>query len=59
MTDISKANIEFWKKHPQLQCFIKQGVLDFAYLDVMDQEPIELLISGRILAVGKPAILWG
>ncbi|USG62967.1 SAM-dependent methyltransferase [Sneathiella marina] len=52
MTDICKANIDFWKHHPQLQAFIRQGVLDFAYLDVMSPETIELLISGRTLVAG-------
>jgi len=52
MTDISRANIDFWKSHPQLQSFIKKGQLDFAYLDVLEQESIKLLISGRTLAAG-------
>lgn len=53
MTDISKANIDFWRGHPQLQSFINRGVLDFAYLDVMAQESIELLVSGKKLGVGS------
>jgi Putative S-adenosyl-L-methionine-dependent methyltransferase len=52
MTDISRTNIDFWKQHPQLQGFIKQGLLDFAYLDVLEHESIELLISGKTLAEG-------
>lgn len=53
MTDISEANIQFWKNHPQLKPFVDCGVLDFAYLDVMDGASIELLISGRKLGLEK------
>jgi|GEM_PF-3422167 len=41
MTDVSKKNINTWKQHPKLQSFIKQGILDFAFMDVVAlNEPI-------------------
>ncbi|MCF8468042.1 MAG: hypothetical protein K9G33_11610 [Sneathiella sp.] len=52
MTDISEANIEFWRIHPQLKPFVDQGVLDFAYLDVLGDHPIHLLNSGKKIAPG-------
>lgn len=53
MTDISEANITFWRSHPQLKPFIDQGLVDFAYLDVMNSHSIHLLISGRKIALGS------
>ncbi|MBO0333684.1 SAM-dependent methyltransferase [Sneathiella sp. CAU 1612] len=52
MTDVCEANIEFWRQHPQLKPFVDQGVLDFAYFDVLKDDPIRLLISGRKITPG-------
>lgn len=46
MTDISEANINFWRTHPQFQHYIKAGQLDFAYYDAIASDKIELLVSG-------------
>jgi tetratricopeptide (TPR) repeat protein len=50
MTDISPQLIEYWQRHPSLQPFIAQGVLDFAFFDA-EQPPhqIKLIISGGSL----------
>ena len=53
MTEVSEAAIDFWQRHPQLQPFIDQGVLDFAYLDVLKDDPVRLLISGREITPGS------
>ena len=53
MTDVSEANIEFWRNHPQLKPFVDQGVLDFAYLDVLEEHPIHLLNSGKKITPGS------
>ncbi len=53
MTEVSEAAIEFWRGHPQLKPFIDQGVLDFAYFDVLKDDPIHLLISGRKITPGS------
>ncbi|MFC4273225.1 hypothetical protein GQF03_08545 [Sneathiella chungangensis] len=55
MTDISRANIGFWERHPQLRPFVDAGVLDFAHLDVVKEHPIRLLISDRIITPGSLA----
>ena len=34
MTDISQKNIDTWKKHPLMQQFIKEDILDFALFDI-------------------------
>ncbi|PHQ68900.1 MAG: hypothetical protein COB93_09465 [Sneathiella sp.] len=49
MTDISDANIDFWRNHSELKPFIDQGVLDFAYFDVLAKDRIELVVSGKRL----------
>jgi Putative S-adenosyl-L-methionine-dependent methyltransferase len=53
MTDISEANIHFWKNHPQLKAFVDRGLLDFAYFDVLDGANFKLLNSGQILEPHK------
>jgi hypothetical protein len=53
MTEVSEAAINFWREHPQLQPFIDQGVLDFAYLDALRDDPIRLQISGRSISRGS------
>ena len=30
MTDFTYSNLDFWKDHPKLKKFVKEGVLDFA-----------------------------
>lgn len=52
MTDVCEANIEFWRQHPQLKPFVDQGVLDFAYFDVLKDDPIHLLVSKRKIKPG-------
>lgn len=49
MTDISEANIQFWREHPQLRTFVDAGQLDFAYLDIIESNEIKLLVSGRTI----------
>lgn len=53
MTEVSEAAIDFWRTHPQLKPFVDQGVLDFAYLDVLKDDPVRLLISGREITPGS------
>lgn len=47
MTDISEANINFWRTHPQFTHYIDAGQLDFAYYDATSSESLELLVSGE------------
>lgn len=47
MTDIAQANIDFWKAHPYLNEYIRQGFLDFALYKHDDDKPLQLLISKK------------
>lgn len=41
MTDVSPANIDFWKGHERLQPFVQRGALDFAAFDAgQDETPL-------------------
>ncbi|MCP4137567.1 MAG: tetratricopeptide repeat protein [bacterium] len=52
MSDFTESNIEFWKEHPQLQEFCKEGILDFALFDIGNQEEICLVNSGITIQAG-------
>jgi tetratricopeptide (TPR) repeat protein len=49
MTDLSDKNIEYWKKHPALQPYVQQGILDFAKFNMEQDQSLQLLNSGRVL----------
>lgn len=62
MTDIALSNIAFLEKHPSLQKYIREGVLDFAYYHhgMNVEEPIRLKLSQKVLdpeQVRNPVIL--
>lgn len=63
MTDIAKANIEYWKKHPFLQEFLNEGILDFACYYHEERTPaMQLLHTGLKLTpetVKNPLIVIG
>jgi len=42
MTDIVADNMEFWEKHPQLQPYILDGIVDFAFYHHSSLEPLIL-----------------
>ncbi len=42
LSDIVEDNLSFFKHHEQLQDYLKQGVLDFAYFDAMGTKEIHL-----------------
>ncbi|MCP4562443.1 MAG: hypothetical protein GY873_38655 [Bosea sp.] len=50
MTDISQANIDFWRGHPAFARFIANGTLDFARFDAERDSELQLQISGRTIA---------
>lgn len=50
MTDISQANIDFWRGHPVFARFIADGRLDFARFDADRDGELRLQVSGRIIA---------
>jgi tetratricopeptide (TPR) repeat protein len=53
MTDISEANINFWRQHEKLAPFVTSGELDFAYFDASEQCQIDLMESGTCLKTGS------
>lgn len=50
MTDFTETNLEYWRTHPSLLPFIKEGSLDLARFDLENDVQIELLESGEILS---------
>jgi putative S-adenosyl-L-methionine-dependent methyltransferase len=54
MTDFTESNLEYWRTHPWLRPFIKEGSLDFARFDLESDVQIELLHSGEILSSATP-----
>lgn len=43
MSDFTKNNIKYWESHPDLQLFLKEGMLDFAVYDMENDDPITLI----------------
>ncbi|WP_437977372.1 SAM-dependent methyltransferase [Sorangium sp. So ce295] len=52
MTDVSPANLAFWRAHPQLRPFCNAGVLDIARFDAERDTSLMLEISGVTLSPG-------
>lgn len=50
MTDFTTSNLEYWRMHPWLRPFIKEGSLDFARFDLESDVHFELLDSGEIIS---------
>ncbi|WP_437645286.1 hypothetical protein [Sorangium sp. So ce362] len=57
MTDVSPANLAFWRAHPQLRPFFDAGVLDVALFDAERDEALHLQVAGTTLAPGSQAPL--
>ena len=52
MTDVSPANLAFWRAHPQLRPFFDAGVLDVALFDAERDTSLHLEVSGLTLSPG-------
>ncbi|MEK3884332.1 tetratricopeptide repeat protein [Paenibacillus sp. PL2-23] len=52
MTDLAMNNVLGWQKHPALQAFIAQGVLDFARFDAVQDSELSLVVSGVTIGEG-------
>ena len=50
MTDFTETNLEYWRTHPSLIPFIKEGSLDLARFDLENDVQIKLIDSGEILS---------
>ncbi|MBG9733370.1 tetratricopeptide repeat protein [Paenibacillus alvei] len=53
MTDLAAKNVEGWMKHPALQPYVEQGVLDFATFDAVHDSELNLAISGEYIRAGE------
>jgi hypothetical protein len=49
MTDVSRANIDFWRGHERLRPFVQSGMLDFAQFDPLLDREMRLEVSGAAL----------
>ena len=49
LSDIVEKNLLFFKKHPQLQTYFQQGILDYAYFDAIGSKTIELQYSKKTI----------
>lgn len=47
MTDVARANVEAWRRHPALAALARDGTLDFAVADGRSPGPLALLESGE------------
>ncbi|WP_434753254.1 tetratricopeptide repeat protein [Paenibacillus amylolyticus] len=52
MTDLVMENVLGWKEHMSMQEYIKQGLLDFARFDAMQDKELHLLMSGTVIGQG-------
>jgi tetratricopeptide (TPR) repeat protein len=53
LTDMPEKNIAFWRTQSQLRESVKQGRLDFARFDALQDNSITLLESGKVLRAGE------
>jgi len=49
ISDFTRSNLDFWRAQPQLAEYVKLGKLDFALVDVVADEQIKLVSSGKVL----------
>src|SRR5262249_561591 len=49
MTDLSSANIDFWRRHEKLQRFVALAQLDFARFDARSDRALRLEMSVAVL----------
>lgn len=50
MTDLAQRNLDFWQAHPFLHPFVDAGVLDFAQVDIEQDQTLTLVNSGQQLS---------
>lgn len=53
MTDFTESNLKFWDKHPALQQFVDEKMLDFAIFDMEKDTEIKLRKAGITLTSGS------
>ncbi|HEX3043267.1 MAG TPA: tetratricopeptide repeat protein [Bacillota bacterium] len=55
LSDFTGKNLEFWQKHPRLQPFLEQGILDLALFDAETSGELQLGHSGTLIQPGSLA----
>lgn len=55
LTDVSRANLAWWRDHPALRPLFDAGLLDLAHFDVERDHQLVLERSGRVLSPQQPA----
>jgi hypothetical protein len=50
MSDFTQANVDFWRAHPDIRRYAKEGVLDFAIFDVENDDEVTLQESGQVIS---------
>jgi tetratricopeptide (TPR) repeat protein len=52
MTDLAELNLSGWRNHPAFQSYIKQGLLDFARFDAVNDTELALAVSRATIRPG-------
>ncbi|MBT2293365.1 tetratricopeptide repeat protein [Paenibacillus albidus] len=52
MSDLPVKNIASWQQHPGLEPFVREGVLDFARFDVVNDTELQLVHSNTHIGAG-------
>jgi len=50
MTDFTDQNPNFWAEHPNFKPFLEKGILDFAVLNPLEANSMQLRVSGQMLS---------
>lgn len=60
MTDLPLKNVKSWERHPALQKYVSEGVLDFARFDAVADDALNLTVSGETIRpgdLGQPLLI--
>jgi hypothetical protein len=52
LTDMVEENLQFFENHPQFQNFYSQGILDVAYYDACNNNPLHLRKANKKIGTG-------
>lgn len=52
LTDLAMSNVLAWQKHPALQSYIAEGLLDFAQFDAVHDTVLNLVVSNTTINKG-------
>ncbi|WP_281888616.1 tetratricopeptide repeat protein [Paenibacillus sp. YYML68] len=52
ITDLPVSNVNGWRRHPALQPYVQQGLVDFAVFDAVNDTELKLVESGEVVRKG-------